>query len=398
MYLHFGILLAATLGIAFGLFYRLSIITFFLGFTYLELIDLSNYLNHYYLISLLALLMVFMPLNRLWSLDGRRNPELRQARLPVWCLYLIRFQVGVVYVFAGLAKLGSDWLLHAQPLGIWLTSHSSLPLIGPFLAQSWVHYFMSWAGFIFDSSIVWFMLWHRSRPFAYLVIIIFHFFTHIFFSIGMFPFIMVTVTTIFFSPSWPRYWLNRLRRRLAAKTLDAPKPLVLTTDAAPQPMGRPFKLMLIGSYCLLQVLLPLRHILYPGSVLWNEEGMRFAWKVMVREKNSSLTYFVRQKASGRIWQVTPGRYLNLDQEREMATQPDMILQLAHHIARDFRNQGLGEVEVRAEALVSLNGRSPKKLIDPTVDLTQVRDGLSPKSWILPPPVSQPVALSGRDSR
>ena len=40
----------------------------------------------------------------------------------------------------------------------------------------------------------------------------------------------------------------------------------------------------------------------------------------------------------------------------MAVQPDLILQLAHHIARDFAADGHPGVEVRADARASLNGR------------------------------------------
>jgi hypothetical protein len=106
--------------------------------------------------------------------------------------------------------------------------------------------------------------------------------------------------------------------------------------------------------------------------------MRFAWKVMVREKHGSVTFHVRDPATGRRVEVPPRRYLTAKQEREMAAQPDLILALARHIARD-----LGGVEVRAEAWVSLNGRPPRLLVDPDVDLARARDGLAPKPWILP---------------
>ena len=40
----------------------------------------------------------------------------------------------------------------------------------------------------------------------------------------------------------------------------------------------------------------------------------------------------------------------------IAVQPDLILQLGRHVGRDFERRGLGPVEVRADTLVSLNGR------------------------------------------
>ncbi|MEM9490005.1 MAG: HTTM domain-containing protein, partial [Myxococcota bacterium] len=190
--------------VALGLLYRLSIVLFTALFTYTQLLDVTNYLNHYYLVVLLGLLMCFMPLHRGWSLDAWRKPALASATLPAWCLYLLRFQVAVVYCFAGLAKLNSDWLLHAQPLGIWLSARTEFPLIGVYFDELWLAYTMSWAGFLFDSSIVVWLSLRRTRPWAYAVVIGFHLLTSLLFNIGMFPYIMIVAATLLFDPSWPR--------------------------------------------------------------------------------------------------------------------------------------------------------------------------------------------------
>src|SRR5690606_11484468 len=138
IYWVFGLMGLASLGIALGLFYRVSILTFFVLFTYVELIDVSNYLNHYYLVSLLAFILVFLPANRLWSLDAffvKRKSGLAKTSIPAWMLWWLRFQVACVYFYAGLAKFGEDWLLHAQPLNLWLSSRVETPLIGPLLSH-----------------------------------------------------------------------------------------------------------------------------------------------------------------------------------------------------------------------------------------------------------------------
>ena len=86
MNLHFGLLGLASLGVALGYRYRLSIAAFFLLFTYVELIDQTTYLNHYYLVSLLSLIMACMPMARASSLDAflasRRTPSSRARRPP----------------------------------------------------------------------------------------------------------------------------------------------------------------------------------------------------------------------------------------------------------------------------------------------------------------------------
>ena len=76
----------------------------------------------------------------------------------------------------------------------------------------------------------------------------------------------------------------------------------------------------------------------------------------------------------------------------MSGQPDQILQLAHVIARDLREEGHASVEIRVDALASLNGRSMQPLIDPDVDLASIDDGLGSATWITPAPTGPPLKL------
>ena len=72
-----------------------------------------------------------------------------------------------------------------------------------------------------------------------------------------------------------------------------------------------------------------------------------------------------------------------------ATQPDMILELAHIVARDRTAASGDAVRVYADAVVSFNGRMRSRLIDPSIDLAAEEDGLAPKRWILPSPAGRP---------
>ena len=67
-------------------------------------------------------------------------------------------------------------------------------------------------------------------------------------------------------------------------------------------------------FMLVQVLFPLRAHLYGGNVSWHEQGMRFSWRVMTRAKNGSVTFTVREPATGRQWEVAPAKYLTRMQE------------------------------------------------------------------------------------
>lgn len=406
MHALFWCLAALALATAAGLAFRLTAPLFAAGLTYIQLVDVSTYLNHYYLAGLLAWLLALSPANRAWSVDAwlrarwnawRGRPRADDREVATAWLILFRVQVGVVYFFAGLAKAQSDWLLHGQPLGIWLGASTELPLLGRLFTVPGVPLAMSWCGFLFDTTVVLWLSWRRTRPWAYAVVVVFHVMTRLLFDIGMFPLIMSLSALVFFHPSWPRALAARLRR--SPRDAGPPAPSVAPPPAArPSPWRARLTRAALGAgaiYCVVQVLMPLRCHLYGGNVLWHEQGMRFSWRVMVRAKGGANTFLVRQKETGRVFHVPPHEYLTPYQENEMSGQPDLVLQLAHHIQRDFEERGFGPVEVRVDSQVSLNGRRGAPLVDPRVDLTTIEDGLAPATWLLPapneaPPPTRPV--------
>jgi hypothetical protein len=204
----------------------------------------------------------------------------------------------------------------------------------------------------------------------------------------MFPVIMIISALVFFEPDWPR----RVVALFAKKRSSPGKPALDPVPALRPSRLRTAALALAALYCAVAVLVPLRFLAYGGNVRWHEQGMRFSWRVMIREKAGSVTFLVKSKSTGRTWHVSPARYLTDIQEREMSGQPDLILALAHHVRDDFERRGKGPVEVRVEALVSLNGRRLAPLIDPSVDLATVPDGLAPARFILPAPTEPPPEL------
>jgi vitamin K-dependent gamma-carboxylase len=366
MYALWWALAALGVTLSVGLFTRASAALFCLLFTYAHGIDRTHYLNHYYLVSLLTALMVVLPVGGLWSVDAWRRGAPVQT-VPAWALALLRFQVGCVYFFGGVAKLKGDWLLRAQPLKIWLPAAQDVPLLGPLLRLPQTPWIMSWTGALYDLSIPFLLLHARTRPAAYAAVVIFHTATGMLFNIGMFPLFMVGASLLFLPPSWPRRWLGR--------------PAVAAGEGAPLAgWGR----ALLATYVGLQLLVPLRHWVYPGDVLWTEDGFRFAWNVMLIEKTGSVEFTVVDRRTGRREVVRNREHLTPVQEKAMAAQPDLLLTFAHHLARHHRAQGK-EVAVQADAWVSLNGRPPARLVDPTMDLSQVEEGLGPRRWILPLP-------------
>ncbi len=368
-----------------GWHYRLSMGLFFLLFTYTELLDQSYYLNHYYFVSLLSFLLLWLPLHRASALDVRRTPTLHTATVPRWTIGVIRLQLALVYIFAGIAKLHPDWLFHALPLRIWLLEHTGLPVLGFWLGQVWVAYAMSWAGAFYDLTIPCWLSWQRTRLFAYATVLAFHFLTALLFPIGMFPWIMIGCTLIFFEGRDLRRvagWLTaRLLRGVSWQwqALPAASTSTVQTNGV---IGQVVRTLLL-SFFVVQVLLPLRHWLYPGDVLWTEAGFRFSWRVMLVEKTGHATFYVTDPTSAQQWELYPSDYLTPQQAKQMAFQPDMLLAFAHYLEYQFRQQGYPDVQIRADVLVSMNGRPARRLIDPAVDLSAYPRRPAPYPWVLP---------------
>ena len=149
----------------------------------------------------------------------------------------------------------------------------------------------------------------------------------------------------------------------------------------------------IALHVVVQVALPLRHLVYPGDVLWNEDGMRFAWHVLIREKHGTVR-FVAAFADGKRLEIPPRNYLTARQDREMSGQPDLIVQLARAIGRDLTARGYRDFELHAITAVSLNGRAPLPMIDPAVNLLTVRD-IGARDWVAPAPVGPPPTVGSR---
>ncbi len=398
MYVVFVALFVSSIFVAVGYWYRFSVAVFFVLFSYVELLDVSNYLNHYYLVSVLALWLLLVPAGSHWSVDAWRSGS-DGAQVPRWTVHALRVQLSLVYFFAGVAKFSSDWLVHAQPLNIWLSARTELPFLGPLLDSWWVALAMSWGGFLFDLTVWIFLWWPPTTGYAYLVVLCFHGLTGLLFKIGLFPLIMAVSTTIFFSPDWPERLSGRLRRVWGWWSGAGARPALLLPVVASEAScgrvgdrGRMLVGVLATSLLVVQVALPLRALSSARDVNWHEHGMRWSWRVMVREKNGALTYRVHSPSAGRTWLVPVSRYLNAQQEREMAGQPDLILVLAHWIADDYRAQGVADVQVFADSLVSMNGRRMARFIDDRVDLAQQRRVLGRPDWILEAPTEAPPHL------
>jgi hypothetical protein len=366
MHLVFGLLLVSSLCMTMGFLYRWAVGVFLVCFTYVELLDKTYYLNHYYFVTVFTFLLLLVPAGRYFSVDVRRKPSLKVVRVPAWTILILQVQLCLVYFLAGLSKLTPDWMVDAMPLRIWLPANGELPVIGPLLTKVWVAYVFSWFGAVFDLSIVFFLWSKRTRKVAYVFVVLFHVLTALLFKIGMFPYIMIAATLVFFPASRE---LEELETGVVWRICAGWRKKAVTA--------------VLSGYFVLQLLLPFRFLCYPGCLFWTEEGYRFSWRVMLMEKSGTCFFYVTDPATGRKGEVDNSKYLSSFQERQMSTQPDMLLQYAHHLRKVFAKKGIKDPVITVESYVTLNGSGSRLYIDSTVNLAAQEESFLPKPWILP---------------
>jgi hypothetical protein len=377
-YVLFAICGISALMFMLGWFYRFFSVLLFLSFTYIELMDKTNYLNHYYFVSLVLFLMMWLPAHVNFSIDSMRKPVIANRYVPLWAVGSIRLMMAIVYVYAGLAKLNSDWLIDAMPLRLWLPAKNDIPLIGPLFNHLWVAYVFSWFGMLYDTTIPFFLLNKKTRPVAYATVVVFHILTAILFPIGVFPYVMIVSALVFFDSAD----FDRLLQRI--KSVYAKAPVVLSQAAYTMQSSRfkPLAAMLVVFFAI-QLALPWRYATMPGELFWTEEGYRFSWRVMLMEKMGYAQFVVKDSVTGERVAVNNNDFLTKNQEKMMATQGDFIVQYAQILKQHFEKKGMQSPEVYATIYVGLNGRRSRLYADTEVNLAAQSDNFEHKKWILP---------------
>lgn len=354
--------------ISIGLLFRWSTLFFLFSFIYVELLDKTYYLNHYYLVTLLVFWLLISSAHRRFSVDALIWPRIYSKTCPQWQIAAIKVQLSIVYFFAGWAKVNKDWLLSAQPLATWLPGRYQIPIIGSFLHLKSVAFLFSWVGCLYDLTI-WFFLWvKKTRPFAYVAVVIFHILTGILFPrIGMFPYIMMTSGVIFFSADFHEKLLAIFERKREA----------LSTAVATQ-VNKPL-LIFLYLFLSIQVCMPLRYLFHSGNIFWNEKGYRLSWRVMLMEKNGFTSLIVKDPVTQKQWEVDQDEFLTPFQKQQMRSQPDMILQFAHFLGDHYTRNNV-RPEVYIQSRMSLNGRRSQRYTNEKLD---VYNTTNLEDWIIP---------------
>ncbi len=381
MYILFGLMLILSVFIILGLFYRASMILFFISFTYVFLLEQARYLNHFYLISLVSFVMIFIPANSTASIDRRIFKNIHSETCEAWSLWLLRFMIALPYFFGGIAKLNSDWL-QGEPFGMWFTNNINPPFFSDLFKQRETILFISYSSMLFDLLIIPALLYKRTRTAGFIIAIIFHLINSQWFNIGIFPWFMIAATTLFFEPDWPRNFVNFLFKNKHKWEIILPSKEKTSTPGVLTLRQKRIKTLLV-TWFIIMIFLPLRHLFIEGNANWTEEGQKFSWLMKLRTKKEIASFTAKDKKTGNVIPINVFDYLKPWQKNIMQNKPNLIWQFCQIVKKDFKKKGI-DVVVYANIKASLNGRKFQQLTDSTVDLASVPfDYFSHSKWILP---------------
>ena len=381
MYTLFASLAILSLMIALGLFYRISTILFFFGYSYFFLLERAIYNNHYYLICLLSFFLIFAPLHKAWSLDVLRGSVSHKEYFPAIWLWIFRFHISIVYFYGGIAKFDQDWLNGLAPRKL-LGEGNRGTILEQLMQYDWVPYFYAWSGLLFDLFIPFLMFYKPVRKWAFICVIIFHTNNNFVFSIGVFPLLALMLSLLYFEPSLPRKIFPNQIKIIVSGWYRQRLPKQSQNINVTKNKIHPTILSLLGIYILIQLLIPLRHLFYPGWTTWHEDGHEFAWRMMLRQKTTRVIFNVIHPVTGERRYADPEEYLNFVQLK-LLSKPRLALQFAHYLdSLVQKNAGFDPI-ITARIEVSINGRDFRYLVDPDVDLSKIPKFTPSYLWVKP---------------
>ena len=367
MYFYFVLMGFFGLAIMLGYRYRIAIIVYTILWAGAYFMQKSSYNNHYYLLLLISFLLIFLPANRYASLDVKQNRVSEERIMPYWISLLFIIQVGIVYVFASLAKFYPDWLDGTFTKNL-LSGTTSRPFFLELFSQKWFYLFIAYAGILFDLLIVPFLLFKKTRTLALIASVIFHIFNSITLQIGIFPFFALTFALFFYEP-------ETIRRLFLRK-----KPKLEDENLSQNLYGKRIVYFLMIPYLIIQIALPLRHHFIEGDVLWTEEGHRLSWRMMLRERNGYITIQIKDLKTGSVSIYNYRKNLTNKQAQNLATKPDFIWQYCQRIKEEYKGK---PIAIYIDCKNSINRKEYKSLIDPNYDMAKAEwNYFAHNEWIL----------------
>ena len=174
---------------------------------------------------------------------------------------------------------------------MWLEDYCERPWPGEIIAQPEAAWVISYAGLALDLLAFPLLCWKRTRGAIMIVLVGFHLSNAWLFTIGIFPWFMIGALLLYCEPDWPQ----RFIQRLSGETVPRPtarKPTESSGFVGPSAV-------FFATWLIIQMALPFRHLLYPGSPSWSEEGHWFrGMKLRPKTPTSTFTSKITAVKSG----------------------------------------------------------------------------------------------------
>lgn len=355
MYFYFIIMGLFGIAIMLGYRYRVSIISYTILWAGVYFMQKTSYNNHYYLLLIISFYMIFLPANQYTSLDVKQQRILEKKTMPYWVSLLFIIQVAIVYFYAAIAKFYPDWL-NGTFTRILLAETTSNEFFLTLFSNKYFYLFIAYAGILFDLLIVPLLLFKKTRTIALVASLSFHLFNAIFLQIGIFPFFALTFSLFFYPP-------EKIRKLFLRN-----KP-VFNESVAKNQVGKPIFLFFLLPFLFIQLLLPLRHHLIEGDVLWTEEGHRLSWRMMLRKRDGFINFKIKNNNTGEMTSYDYHKNLSPKQARTLATKPDFIWQYCQKIKQEYHGKN---ISIFIDCKNNINNGEFKTLIDPKQDFAKAK--------------------------
>ncbi len=363
----------SSVAIALGLLTRLSLVVFTAGFGYFFLQESTVYTNHYYLIFLLGPLLAIGHSGSIFSIDSLLRKAGRREQVGYWEIYLLRFQICIVFFYGAAAKMNADWLVYGAPL--YLNFIKNFTLLGHPLQEHWIALALSWGGMLTDLALAILLATGRWRKLTFVWLCLFNGLNVVFFGVGIktFPYMMIASFVLFLPEGAVRTFLARFGSFFRAGQKPTHR-----ASASPWVLG------LVIGYTLFQLLFPLRHWLYKRNVHWTHEGIAFSWHMMADRHDTNGQITVEDPRTGDVYLHSAQTILSRKQ-LVMVNNPYTLLQYVRYLKEYLpAHSGVKDPIVRAEIEVSVNGRPFQPMYDKTADLTKVSySPFQDLPWIYP---------------
>ena len=137
-------------------------------------------------------------------------------------------------------------------------------------------------------------------------------------------------------------------------------------------------------YIALQLLIPLRHLLYKRDLKWTHEGIDFSWRMMADHHETEGSITVEDPRTENIYLHSPETLLN-HKQLVMVNNPYMLVQYIRFLKEYLKEQkDITNPVIKADIQVSVNGRPFQYMYDPTCNLSEVAySPFKDLNWIVP---------------